>query len=234
MVPLWTWLILRRVSRIAVVLGLLWMLGAVFVGPLFNAAQSFGYTHPVGIVVGSMMEFRFFLRELLTMHYPEVGRAIYYTGLNRTDWHLLGLFIVLFWLRKVIGFGVCRLVVIVLYPLISRGFKVTIYRDTVVIQKRFRSLKLRHSQQHGGVTFRVAGPKYQTGLIGKLLRTGKLKPDGDVDFCVVQVIAQGRPIKIAAPRKMVDAERIVQSLMMAMNTSTPASALPTGVIPRLI
>ncbi len=219
LVPIPTWLVVRRLSAVAAYLLCLWLLGAAMLPALEGLPRSLGPGHPVSAAVGTMIDFRLLLRELLTERFPEAGRAIYYSGQSPYDWHVLALFVLAFRGRKLVGYTVCVVLVAVLWPLLARGFKITFTRDWVVLHGWLRPRKLRRGGPAGDVTFRTAGAQYQTGLVGRLLRAGCLKPGGESDYSVVHALAAHRPIRVIAPRLLMDAERIVQSCHLAMNAT---------------
>ncbi len=212
-VPVMTWIVIHYLSRIILFWSLVWLLGAALVAPLLNMAQVLSQRNPFVIVVGSMVDFRVYLRLLLTEQYPQIGEYIYYTGLNQTDWHLLGAVCLGFLLHPVLSLIIARLTVIILYPLLSRQFKITVYRDVLIIHRLFRTMKV---ARHHNITVGVVNPEYQPRLLGCLLRYTRLQSTPLADFVMVGVYVDYRPIIIAKPRRMIDADRIVQSIKMVI------------------
>ena len=212
------WLLTRRCAAFIVLVACFWLLGAALLPALVGLYESLGHGHPVGWVIGTMIELRLLLRELLTQRFPGVGRAIYYSGQNRIDWHLLGVFIIAYRVRGFISYGLAHVLGLVINPILGRGFKITFTHDTVVIHRRLRSLRIiRAGSLDGGVTFRVTGPEYQTGILGYLLRIGLLKRGGECDYPVVMALVGLRQIKLATPPRLPEAERVVQSFQLALN-----------------
>jgi|GEM_PF-5556986 len=216
-IPVFRWLIVRRVSTAFMYLPLLWLLGAACLPWLVGIPNVLGHNNPLSWIVMSMMNARFGLRDFLTEQYSQIGEALFYTGRNPFDWHLLAIFSAFFWLRKPLGLLLARFLVVLLWPFISRGFKITFYRDVVVLHRWLRNLKMSRAAIDGGISFRVAGPEYQRWPIGWLLKARMLRPNAEADYLVVMAAAGLRQFRVATPYRMHTAEQIVQSFQLAMN-----------------
>jgi len=163
---------------------------------------------------------RFGLGELLTVDYPAVGRAMYYQANQPYDWHLLIAAVVACRAKRLVAHAMAWGLSVLLFPLIAKSFKVTFTRDAVTVHRWFRSRRLVRNTPAGvAVSFRVADTVQQRGLLGGLMRLGFVKVREGSGYAQVLAIAGLRPLRVASPRRVIDAERVVQSLQLAMQYS---------------
>lgn len=215
-IPVPRWMVVRFTAALITQVLCLSLLAAALMPALYGSYEFVGANSWFGIWFEVLIQFRFLLRELLTEQFPAVGRAIFYSGLNPYDWHLLGIFIVMYRLRRFLAYGIANLMCLVLFPVLSTGFKVTFTRDAITVHRWFRSLRLlRHHRVGGDVAFRSVGPEFQTGWMALMIRMQVFRPGGEIDFTRAMVFAGLRPIAIAAPRQLLKTERITQSLTLA-------------------
>jgi len=216
------WFILRAIGSLTVLLLLISVLAAAMLPWTVVVGGYLSDTNPISGWIGLLSNFRGWLRSTLTEDFPAVGQALFYTGTNPFDWHLLGVWLALFWLRRPMGFTVASGLAKLLGPLLGRGFSVSFTREAVIIHRWLglgsKTLR-RHMAVGGEVTFRAAPPQYQGGTLRWLMLLRLLQPGQDNELVLVQAVAGLRPVTIATPRKMLDAEKIVQSMQLAMQHS---------------
>lgn len=233
-----TWLMLRRLSGLAVWLTLLTMLLAATFPALAAELGRGAYTGRPIALVEWLIRLRLELRYLLTERYPDIGRAIYYQPYSQVDWHLLGVFVLLWHLRNVLAWLLARLVLAAGWPLLHSRFKVTFTPGYVIVHRRLRSLRLNRGRD-GGVSFRAGRATRTAGWLGTLLRWRLLThgwqhpgrgsrawmpsaggpPD---EYDTVSAMQGLRGHRLATPRRPIDAERIAESCHEALNLSRSA------------
>lgn len=216
------WFILRMVAIVVVMLLVTSALAAALLPWVAILDTYVSDTNPISWWINLITDFRLWLRTTLTEDYPAVGKAIWYSGTNPFDWHLLVVWLVLIMLRRPLRYGIAASLATLLQPFLGRKFKVSFTRETITIHQwlGLRSQKLnRHTATGGEAAFRIAPPQYQGGVIRWLMLIRVLQPSQDNELILVQAVAGLRPIKIATPRKMLDAEKIVQSLSLALKLS---------------
>lgn len=206
------WITVRVLAFILVLVLMLNILAAAAAPWLMNIAD---YLGPGRGWVLALWDFRMWLRWLLTEQYPDAGRVIYYTGMNKFDWHLAAIWALLRWLRKPIRAAAASGLAAVLGLVLARRFKVTITRDRVTIHRGFRKVKLSRMASEP-VKFQKGDSRYQRGIVRLLLRWGRAQPSMDNEFVMVMATGDFRPVAIAAPRKRIKADRIIKSLQQAM------------------
>ena len=214
------WLLLRFIAALIAAMLLTSVLCAAllhWVGPL---DAYFSDSSPVSIWIGLLLEFRWWFHHLLTEDYPSAGEALFYTGSHPVNWHLLAVWIALMRLRVPLRYTFAAALGKLLRPFLGHGFKVSFTRESVIIHRWGPSLKLQRYQPAGGeVAFRVSGLQYQGWLVRMLTHTGALREDPENELVMVMAVVGRRPVRITNPRKQIDAEKVVQSMELAMQHS---------------
>jgi|MDTC01.1.fsa_nt_gb hypothetical protein len=214
------WLVMRGIAFVIVTVLISSVLAAAAMPWLVGIFARWGQGNPVSIWIFMLMDLRWWLRQVFTEDFPALGEAIWYTGTNPFDWHLLSIGIVMIWTRRFLRYGIAASLGLIISPIFGSKFKVSFTRDTVIIHRWLRSLKLyRHASTGGEVSFRSTGPEYQTGLWRLLMRLELMRPSQENEFAQVMVITGLRPIRLVTSRTQLVAEKIVQSMQLAMQHS---------------
>lgn len=214
------WVILRLIAFLVVKFLVLSVLAAALFPWVLPLRGYLRQGNPIGYWVDGVAGLRVWLRGVLTEDFPTLGRSILYTGSNPFDWHLLGIFVVFIWAQRPMAYGIAAGLGQLASPVLGGPFKVTFTRKHVIIHGWIKSTKLNRFANLGAdVQFRKSGPEAQRGAVKLLMKMGLLKPSIDNELIRVTAVMGRRPVPIISPRRMEDAERILQSLELALKHS---------------
>jgi len=211
------WWLLRKFAILITGLAALYLFLAAVI-PYAAHATSLPHNDLIDDTMQPFIQFRFYLRELLTHSYPSIGRAVSYTGRNPIDWHLLALSIVLYCLRIWISVAVALALSLPLWPLITQRFEVAFTSSHVYVHRLMHLMKLPRSMVER-VSFHTVDVSHQRGISG-LIRRRLHGADRHNRFDAVAVLQGTRTHRLVTPRSAIVADRIVEALNIAMERSS--------------
>ena len=137
------WLVMRGIAFVIVTVLISSVLAAAAMPWLVGIFARWGQGNPVSIWIFMLMDLRWWLRQVFTEDFPALGEAIWYTGTNPFDWHLLSIGIVMIWTRRFLRYGIAASLGLIISPIF--GSKVTSSVDVQHFPAFHRHQRVDHS-----------------------------------------------------------------------------------------